>query len=204
MKKSPFFFLALLIQSSAAAPLTIVAQNSFGGFSSNPFNDRNGDPLPEGSLVQLGYFLPSEAPSSSSDSFDSFTSIEADAAAISLGVGGVFSQDVNLDSSVLPEGTPTTLQFAYRFFDGPDLSSASLYNTVTTSSWEFSFSDAVPPPPSSEMAVDPIGGASVLPTLVWESGDAGAFNTTVVIPEPSTSLALALGLSLLLGRRQRG
>ncbi len=189
----------------SGATLSINAQNTFIG-SSNPFTDEGGSPLSSSSLVQLGFFSAGTAPSNEGDSFDGFTPI--DSVLIELGVGGnpegTFSQTIRLDSDTdLPGGTPNTLRFGIRIFDGSDIGASSFFNTVTDDSWEFTFSDQNPPPPASEMFLDPILGSGPAASAIWEGGSASAFGTSVAVPEPSSLLSALVGIGLIASRRRR-
>ncbi|MDB4438130.1 PEP-CTERM sorting domain-containing protein [bacterium] len=203
--KHTLYIAILGVLPCGGASLTINTQNTFAGLA-NPFTDKAGTALGSSSLVQFGFFADGTAPSNEGDSFDGFTSV--DSVLIELGVGGnpdgSFSQTIILDNATdLPGGTPATLQFGLRIFDGSNEGNSEFFNTVTNEAWEFTFTDQNPPPPPSEILLDPILGAAVVASSIWEGGSSSAFGTSIAVPEPSTFLSALLGLGLLASRRRR-
>ena len=197
---------AVTTLASQGASLRIVTQNTFAGFSNNLL-DETGATLTTGDLVKIGYFeltTPGiiDGPTTDGDRFDNFVAI--DSITIQLGADGVFDETVELDDAAdLPGTSEQRLQFGIRFYNGPTVSESTFFNTVTNEEWRFSFSSASPPPPDSEILLDPLISSNVVDSSVWEGGAASAFQTTVPVPEPGTSLSALLGLGLLLGSRRR-
>jgi len=196
------YTLALLLVTAATAPaatLTIVMSNNNNAFNlTNPFLDSTGSNLSSGDLVQLGYFELAGAPVNNGDSFDSFVAVES--VSFAVGADGKFTDQVTLDDSIdLPGTSSQTLQFGLRIFDASTSAAASSFNTVTDDEWQFSFSTANPPPTPSELNLVPNFGAT---NPVWENAGT-PFQTSIAIPEPSTSLTALLGLALLTGKRRR-
>lgn len=100
--------------------------------------------------------------------------------AISLNFGNLATNSFNLPA-------PGTL-LALRFYDNTTIASSTRYNTVTAPTWVWVAPSAQGLPVVAMQLTD--NG------LVWESGVAGAFHTSILIaiPEPS-SLAL-IGMAL--------
>ena len=200
------FILSFLLISSVAAQgasLVILLHNTIFD-NTNPFLDESAANLMTGDLVQLGYFELAGAPTSDGDSFESFVSI--DSVAFSVVGDGQFSGTANLEDTDLLGTSALTLQFGLRIFNEATAAAATFSNIVTNASWQFTFSNAVPPPLPSEILLDPIFGSAQVNTAIWEGGAASAFGTTVpvgAIPEASTSLSALLSLTLLFGARRR-
>ncbi|MDG1072776.1 MAG: PEP-CTERM sorting domain-containing protein [Akkermansiaceae bacterium] len=196
------YTLALLIVTAASSPaatLTIVMSNNNNAFNlTNPFQDSAGSNLANGDLVQLGYFEIAGTPGNNGGSFDSFVAVES--VSFAVGADGKFTDQVTLDDQIdLPGTNSQTLQFGLRIFDASTSAAATFFNTVTDDEWQFSFSTANPPPTPSELNLVPSFGAE---NPVWQ--DAGApLQTSIAIPEPSTSLTALLGLAFLTGKRRR-
>lgn len=200
--------LILLSGAAQGATLGINMQNTFFG-STNPFRDNTNGPLANGDLVQVGYFELGSAPAMDGDSFDGFVPISTSLGlplGLSVGDNGEFSATVELDNALDVSTGSLTLQYALRFFDASSTAAATFFNTVTNSDWQFTFTATNPPPPNSEMLLDPVLGGGTVASSIWEGGAASAFGTTVPaepIPEPSTALSALLGLGLLIGARRR-
>ena len=194
--------LALLIVTAASAPaatLTIVMSNNNNAFDlNNPFLDSTGSDLANGDLVQLGYFELAGAPVNTGDSFNGFVAVES--LPFAVGADGKFTEEVTLDDAIDLSGTGSqTLQFGLRIFDAPTSAAANFFNTVTDDEWQFSFSTANPPPPPSELNLVPNFGAE---NPVWQNAGT-PFQTSIAVPEPSTSLTALLGFAFLAGKRRR-
>jgi len=189
------------LAASGATSLTIIVQNEFAG-SSNPIFDELGATLNTGDVARLGYFELVDGPAVDGDLFTGFVPIST--VLVNIDANGNFSQTITLDDMAdLPGTTSQTLQFGIRFFNDSSEAAATFYNTVTDSDWQFTFSNAIPPPTDSEMLLDPILGEA---GVVWEDGSASAFSTTIrtdAVPEPSTAISALLGLGFLLGSRRR-
>lgn len=197
------YTLALLLATAATAPaatLTIVMSNNNNAFNlTNPFLDSTGSNfLANGDLVQLGYFETTGTPGNNGGSFDGFVAVES--VSFAVGADGKFTDQVTLDdANDLPGTNSQELQFGLRIFDASTIAAANFFNTVTDDEWVFSFSNANPPPTPSELNLAPDFGAT---DPVWQ--DAGnPLQTSITIPEPSTSLTALLGLALLAGKRRR-
>lgn len=189
--------LTLTAVSSQGATLRInLTNSSFAG--TNPFLDSSSTPLDDGDLVMLGYF------SDGSSNFDKFVSIDSASFQVGVvgGVDGAFTAAITLDDTGNFDGAPVAAdyRFGMRIFDAPTEAAAANFNTVTDDTWVFSFwNGAGPPPPSSSMSVDPGFGAA---EPIWQDSD-NPLQTSIAIPEPSTSLTALLGLAFLTGKRRR-
>lgn len=90
-----------------------------------------------------------------------------------------------------------TIPLSLRFYNAALISNATLYNTVSDDLWLWKTPGApFPLPPQVIMSLADAG-------LEWEGGGGSEFKTTLVIPEPTSALLLALGAAGLLGRRRR-
>lgn len=90
-----------------------------------------------------------------------------------------------------------TIPLSLRFYNAALISNATLYNTVSDDLWLWKTPGApFPLPPQVIMSLADVG-------LEWQGGVGSEFKTTLVIPEPTSALLLALGAAGLLGRRRR-
>lgn len=203
--------LALVLLSGVTNAATV----SIGGGAFANLLDASGNNLPNGSQVQLGYFL-GVAPSKSGDDF---TSVDWDTFSPFLGVGssnpgevigtfdagGGFESAFQISSTLdtdlgdsLPLGFPVRLGF--RIFDTTQsLIEGASYNTVVrdVSTWVFNDPGIVtnqPPTPSISSTNDPL--------MFWEDS-ANPFRTSIAVPEPSSILSVLIGAVLFAGRRRR-
>lgn len=206
-------FTCVLANPLAGATLTLQ------GNGLSTLGDAAGTPLTDGSIVQVGYFLgvdtslsPKEYTQANWESFVAFTGANTDNSRIDIRTRtqGAFRSVYTLGTLEFDDSTgdrlpPLPARFGIRIFDTIDsagISNAN-YNTVSSSSNTWFTSGVATDPPTP----DPIlgfaqGGASANPALAWQD-NANPFNTSIAVPEPSTSLSALLGLGLLIGVRRR-
>lgn len=202
---------ALLLTHSLSATTLSIGEGSFIGF-----NGSDGNPLPDGSVVQIGYFLGIEdsiLPSAftpqqwstftpilglgslNSDSRNPFTDFgtgEFDFAGLQL--------DTETDSGL--NNLPTRL--GIRVFDTsttPDAS--SFFNTLSSdnSDWILELPLGTPPALGTGRA-DLLIDSNTVGQITFQD-NLNRFQTSLIIPEPSSSTTLLLGPALLLGKRRR-
>ena len=225
MRAAPLFFAVILGTSSLASAATTGFSSAWflpavpgNPFGASPILDSTGAPLAIGDVIQFGIFDPTvvsitDDPASFSvaqwDSFIPLTgarSSNSGAYDTRIGDGqpeaGLFSIGITFDDVNNPTLTdvpaaPTNARFAVRFHD-TDRANGN-YNTVTSSNenWLLPGLSTTPGFPKDTNLNDRFLDDS----LVWEDGG-NAFQTTIPVPEPSTSLLGLFGALLLLRRRR--
>ena len=206
--------LGLMSASVNAATVTV------GGLVLPPLMDENGtNPLPDGSIVQVGYLL-GLSPSVDLDTPGGFALLDWNSFVPLTGVGSPNSSGINDTrvSSIFGSGTffgdglefesgdggdfgtPTGIpvRLAVRVFDSTTGVNA-LFNTFTSSGDSFILEDPSALDPNAgrgDFSINDVSDSG----LFWQGTP---FQTTVAIPEPSTSLSALLGLTLLAGSRRR-
>jgi hypothetical protein len=148
----------------------------------------------DGTLVQLGYYSSATQVTPFSGTWvtlatttmgDDTVDISGKFATTSTLVGGAF---------VAPAvGTP----LAVRFFDGISVATSSHFNVVSDSSGGWNFVAPADPTPNINIVIDKTAG------IVFQSGEVGAFQTRLAIPEPSLSLLIGVAATSLLFRRRK-
>lgn len=148
----------------------------------------------DGTLVQLGYYSSATQATPFSGTWvtlattsmgDDSVDISGKFATTSTFIGGAFAA---------PEvGTP----LAIRFFDGVSLGTSSYFNVASNISGGWNFVAPADLAPSINMVIDKTSG------IVFQSGEVGAFQTRLAIPEPSSALLIGVATSTLLLRRRR-
>lgn len=157
----------------------------------------------DGAILQIGYYTLS----TSADPFlgdwvpmtgpgTSFVTTVGDSGNQSAGqfkFGVLF--DVGGYSFVAPQvGTPLAL----RFYDSASIASSNYFNAVAVTSGAFVW--VAPSDPKSTTSLSFLTSG-----IVWQGGVGTASRTTIVIPEPSTSVMLVLfGLGAFCVRRRLG
>ncbi len=198
---------SVLISSGIAATVSVTGSNGAGTPFENSLNGSNGQPLPVGSLLQVGYFPGLAGPPSTQAQWDTFVNISAINWQIGLdsnggstsGAGNFVAAATLLDDTVdIPTGT---LQYGVRIFDGTSVASSTNFNTVSLADWNTVGAD-VPTPGQGTLTLNVAENPFSPANFVWEDS-ANAFSTTIAVPEPSSVLLSALGLLALAGRRKR-
>jgi hypothetical protein len=150
--------------------------------------------LGDGTLVQLGYYSSATQASPFSGTWvtlattsmgDDSVNISGKFATTSTLIGGNFSAPA--------VGTP----LGVRFFDGISVATSSYFNVVSDSSGGWNFVAPTVPAPIINIVIDKATG------IVFLSGEVGAFQTRLAIPEPSLSLLIGLAVTSLLFRRRK-
>lgn len=148
----------------------------------------------DGTLIQLGYY-------SSATQATPFSGIWVTLATTSMGddsvdISGKFATTSNLvgGAFVSPAvGTP----LAVRFFDGISVATSSYFNVVSNTSGGWNFIAPNDPTPSINIVIDKTAG------VVFQSGEVGAFQTSLAVPEPSSSILIGIAATSLFFRRRR-
>jgi len=166
--------------------------------------------VPEGSVLQLGYFTDSDDDNLFAGDFIALTGENAvnanftDTAIGANGFGdGYFSITTDFNTELDGANTFPSAgkNLAIRFYDAATISSSAYYNTVSDSSWDIQAPGATATGLSADIGIS---------TQKWESievygMDASTAYTTAV-PEPSTYAAIfgvaALGVAVLRRRRR--
>jgi hypothetical protein len=214
------FSLSLLEEAICASLRTQVNVLYVDGFTGDdPIRNLEGDPLPIGSAVQLGFFagipLDADPAAFGPAEWASFTPLAGDGSRnpdLSLRIGdglgvpaGLISTTLIFDTDLhsgIPEAPDAGLLAALRFFDDASVHGSSYYNTVSAPGW-FIQPAANPLPIPSTLNMEDDARAPIM----WESGDAG-FATTLPIsglgqvPEPAPGLLILAGLAVV-ARRNR-
>jgi len=188
------FIAGITISSSSAVSLSLTG-NIFPALQ-----DASGTNLPDGSLVQVGFFqgiaVTTDPSTFTSSEWDTFTPLAGGGLTFAENLGittsnvfgdfpsAVILQNVVTDpNSNLFDGAFTPVRIGFRIFDSLTDVTSSDFNTVTC----------------AEIALNSVGDTG----FFWEDA-ANPFQTSIsVIPEPSSMLSLTLGLGLLLGTRRR-
>ncbi len=90
-----------------------------------------------------------------------------------------------------------TIPLSLRFYNAVLISNATLFNAVSKDTWLWKTPGATSPfPPTVNMSLAGSGHE-------WQGGPASAFNTTLAVPEPTTSAFLLFGAASLLAYRRR-
>ena len=148
----------------------------------------------DGTLVQLGYY-------SSATQVTPFAGTWVTLATTSMGddsvnISGKFATTSTLVGGAFAApsvGTP----LAIRFFDGVSVGTSSYFNAVSNISGGWNFVAPTDPTLSLNMVIDKTSD------IVFQSGEVGAFQTRLAIPEPSSLLLIGVATSTLLLRRRR-
>ena len=148
----------------------------------------------DGTLVQLGYYGAAiqAAPFLGTWVILATTSMGDD----SVDISGKFTTTSTLIGGAFPApaaGTP----LAIRFFDGISVETSSFFNVVSNVSGGWNFVAPADLTPSINMVIDKASD------IVFQSGEVGAFQTRLVIPEPSSSLLIGVAASTLLLFRRK-
>jgi len=206
-------FLSISIPASAA---TLTLQ---GNGLSTLFDSTNVR-LVDTSIVQVGYFLGVDSNLSPEDftelNWASFTPLTGDGSPnprvdIRTRTQGAFTSVYSLGTVTLDDAggdtiPPFPIRFGVRIFDTTDpagLATAD-YNTTSSSvdGWKDTGVVTNPPTPNPNLGFAQ-GGTGANPALFWQDSANPFLTSITVIPEPSTSLSVLLGLSLLTGARRR-
>ncbi len=208
--------IALLILTSLGSATTVYRTQVDTLWTDNfnlarPITDREGAPLPGGSVIQVG-FIAGQAPSADPATFgasewNSFVALTGDGSlnadthptTTSEVFPGFFTFSSEFNSEE-HEGIPIipnpNVLIAIRIFDGPTVAASENFNTASAPGWIMPTADRAPNFPFPGFAdFDTAEGNGI---LVWESGDAG-FATTLPVPEPNPGLS-AIAVCFLLGR----
>ena len=211
--------LRLAIPLFLLSPIAQAVSVNVGGIILAPLQNSDGSSnLPDGSIIQVGYLLgignsgdldtPAAIAAIDWNSFTPITGLGSprdsgsyDTRVTSLfSPAGFFADGLAFDSD-LDFGSPSGLpvRIALRVFDSTTATVGANYNTYTGVDDRFLLELPAPPDTSAGRAdidIDSAGQAGI----VWEGTP---FRTDLVIPEPSSSMALILGSLLLLGRSRR-
>ena len=202
--------IAVAISASAYS-----ATLNIGGTSFVPFNGQDGANLPDGSIIQLGYFLgldPQTDPSTfDDDQWNLFTPILgigapiSDSRNIATDFGtGEFDLGIAFDTEV--DSLPAfPVRIAVRIFDSTTtIDDQTFFNTLSsnTDDWILELPQGTPITPGTgraDLNIDSAGQAD----LFFQDNDNRFATSIQPIPEPGTSLTAFLGAALLLGARRR-
>lgn len=201
---------------SLLSSVSQAANVSTSGVILPSLQDRSGSTLPDGSIVQVGFLLGlpvgtdlTEPANIASIDWDSFTAItgvgspnntgDYDTRTSSIfGAGTFFGENLNFDDAdPIFGGLP--VRVAVRIFDSIDAIGNADFNTYTSSNDFFILESPDPLNPNAGRADFSIN-TEADPGLIWQGTP---FQTSVAVPEASTSLSALLGLTLLLGARRR-
>jgi hypothetical protein len=184
-----------------ATPQTQAASVNVNGAITGSLQNRLGENLPDGSVVEVGYFLGVNITTPVGDYtpnnlWDTFTVIRTvqtskifnffDAGADLS--GAAFDSDADFDA--LPR------RVGVRFTD----SASGDFNIYTIDGTASELELAVGTPPAFGTGEADLSLDGATANVAWLGTP---FRTTVAVPEPSTSLSALLGLGLLIGARRR-
>lgn len=181
-------------------------QDNMGNALTSGVSTVNGD----GALIELGYFTGNT--SSFTGTWVALTGPSSNNTSLITTVGDVTAQDGSImvpdglfaiaatfdtDIATASNDLPVAgAQLALRFYDSTTRAASSHFNTVTSTAWTFT-APADPAPIPIDINLD-----SVSDPFVWQDS-ASPFQTTLVVPEPSSAALVGLGgLALLLRRRR--
>ncbi|YCM45344.1 PEP-CTERM sorting domain-containing protein [Verrucomicrobiaceae bacterium 227] len=205
---------SLLCSVSQAASVNV------GGVVETPFRNSEGNILPDGSIIQIGYLLGVDTSTDLSapenlakidwNSFTALTGFGSPKSADNydtrvssiFGEGGFFGDALVFDSET-DFGVPSELpvRMALRVFDSSTGTANALFNTYTSSADTFILELPNALDTNAGRADIDIGAGGGDSRIIWQGTP---FLTDVeAIPEPSTSLSALLGLGLLIGARRR-
>lgn len=148
----------------------------------------------DGTLIQLGYYSSATQATPFSGSWVTLatTSMGDD----SIDISGKFTTTTILgDGAFIAPSVGTPL--AVRFFDGISVATSSYFNVVSNTSGGWNFIAPIDPTPNINIVIDKTAG------VVFQSGEVGAFQTSLAVPEPSSSLLIGIAATSLLLRRRR-
>ena len=192
----------------SAAPLSHAVSLSITG-SIFSVNGSDGQALPDGSLVELGFFNEVDAtlaPTAYTDvEWGSFTVIDTGVTERLFTVfeGGV-SFNTTVDSAMVLGGNDADIpvRVGARFYDA----AAGTFNTIVRSDdlaiLELPFGNPTVAGSGTADINARSTSADAATLFIWED-EGAAFMAAIAIPEPSSSVTLLLGLGLLSGRRRR-
>ena len=206
---------SLLLSSSLGFSATTGIDSSWlDNFSfATTLNNNLGVPLPEGSVIQIGY-IPgaiADPASYSTATWATFIPLTGDGSNNSgthptvMGDGsagaGFYTVGVSFDTTVHSDVPLASARIAVRFYDGTTSANSTLYNTISMnlSDWESVVPTDTGPPPAN--ATMDFHGPGFGGTFVWED-PSNPFKTSLLIPEPSSALLGLLGVVFLLRRRR--
>ncbi len=226
------FCLTALFCLSSAAVYGQSTNVSFDSGSQTVFNQDTSDTTlltggttadGDGAVIQLGYFSGATADNwftgtwtpiagqgsanteTVSGSFPTITYQQISIGDLNAnGAGdGTFALSLTFTAGSMTSGNnlpgSTSIPLAIRFYNGTSIATSTHYNTVSSNGWLWKTPDVVPA--TVTMSLDD--------SLAWESIESfaqpfnTAFNTTILIPEPSTYALVGLGLAGMAFLRRR-
>jgi hypothetical protein len=206
----------LLLVSTAFLPTASAVVLSIGEGSFISFSGRDGSPLPDGSTIQIGYFLgiaDSILPSAfTPQQWSTFTPIlglgspnsDSRNPATDFGTGEFDFAGLTVDTEA-DSGLPSfPTRLGIRVFDTTETPDpTTFFNTLSSDSrdWILELPTGTPPIPGTGRA-DLLIDDNTQSAITFED-NTNRFMTIVQIPEPSSALSLLLGTLLMTGRRRR-